>query len=392
MKNSRNQWILILILLSTVFGFFRNTKLHASTVSFGLQQRSNAYWIQDGNSKPIPNINESTELPYGSKVGIEFIIKNANGKVQVNISVRLKEALQHYEYYSGVLKINGVNASDAQYQAFINNEGLKMELGNYESSIYIEVMTIGSQHNKIATDLDIYSSEVNYGLNRIVCEHAFRGYFSSLKTYTIRFFGRFEELLSVQTIKENEKAIVPEVSLTGYNMIGFNSKRDGQGMFYNPNIGVQENQDYYAVFDIMKFNVNYYVDGELFTTRVVNYGNDAEELIPQSKKNNKFIKWDKDLTSIKSDLDVYAVFEKDKVGRANFKLKHSMSGNDKIEKEKNFMIAFSLDDTVNEKKHIKEIVYMNHERDKDYYICLVVVAIGLSNVLFTLLTPNIKKE
>lgn len=392
MKKNRGWFIIIFLLINTVFGLFANVKIQASTVSFNLQQDADAYWIQEGNPRAIPGVNEAISIPYGSKIGMYITVRNTSGNVHSNATIHLKESLQYYDYYPGVLKVNGVSLSHAQYQAFVSSEGLVLDIGNNPTTIYIELMSVGSQRNKISADLDISSSEVNYGLKRVVCEHAFSGRFSFLQAHTVRFFGASGELLSSQILNENEKAIAPPITLVGHDFIGFNTNKDGQGVFFDANNGIHQTQDYYAIFDIKKFKVNYYVEGELFATRIVNYDNNAEELIPPSKKNNKFIRWNADLTSVKQNIDVHAVFENDRKGQVHFQLKHSIGGNNSIEQLKNYMIAFSSDKVTNDENYINEVVYMKPKNKSEYYIGLIIVSIGISNALFSLLSPNYKKN
>lgn len=67
-----------------------------------------------------------------------------------------------------------------------------------------------------------------------------------------------------------------------------------------------------AEFEINKYEVKFYKDGELLETQTVEHG--AAAVLPANpvKEGHKFVKWDKYLGSVKGDLTVNAEFEKNK--------------------------------------------------------------------------------
>ncbi len=64
-----------------------------------------------------------------------------------------------------------------------------------------------------------------------------------------------------------------------------------------------------AIFEVLKYEVKFLVDGVIFETQFVEVGSDVKASSEPKKEGYKFIGWDKDLTNITSDLEINAIFE-----------------------------------------------------------------------------------
>lgn len=59
-----------------------------------------------------------------------------------------------------------------------------------------------------------------------------------------------------------------------------------------------------------EFEVKFVVDGNIISSEKVKYGEDATEVAVPSKEGYNFVKWDKEFTNVKSDLEINAIYEK----------------------------------------------------------------------------------
>lgn len=280
--------------------------LKAATVVFKLKQSSIAYWNDQGNLKSI----ENNVIPNGSTIQLNISIANDNGNINSQVSILEKEGLSFQSYYDGVLKINGKNVNQAQYQELINEGGLGIRLTQQATTISLQMTLQTANINRISIDTKVFSAEVNAGVNPYYCEHSFYGEFVSQPNYLVNFYSLNNELLSSQSVDGKTNVELPLYELEGYDFQGFNTMKDGSGLFFNGGL-VTSSMNLYAIAWIKQFEVTYYVDNKVYEKRIVNFGEDAENIMISNKKNNKFLGWKGSLKNIRSDINVYAQFEKD---------------------------------------------------------------------------------
>ncbi len=122
-------------------------------------------------------------------------------------------------------------------------------------------------------------------------------YYQSVKFYVD---GR---LYAEQSVLRGDDAVVPAAP----EKLGHSFKEWDKAI-----TNVMEDLAVNAVFEKNKYEVKFYKDGELLETQTVEHG--AAAVLPANpvKEGYKFVKWDKYLGSVKGDLTVNAVFEKNK--------------------------------------------------------------------------------
>ncbi len=111
------------------------------------------------------------------------------------------------------------------------------------------------------------------------------------------------KLIAEQSVLRGDDAVAP----ANPEKLGYTFKKWDK-TFTN----VMEDLVVNAEFEINKYEVKFYKDGELLETQTVEHGAAAVLPANPAKEGHKFIKWDKYLDSVKSDLTVNAEFEKNK--------------------------------------------------------------------------------
>lgn len=121
------------------------------------------------------------------------------------------------------------------------------------------------------------------------------------KTFSVKFYDESDTLIKEEIVEYGSSAIAPsDLTKEGHSFIGWDTD------FTN----VLANLVIYPVFESQKFTVNFYDEsGKLLKEEVVDYGTSAEGITAPDKEGYKFIRWDEDTNNIKSNLDVYPIYE-----------------------------------------------------------------------------------
>ncbi|MDL2276796.1 hypothetical protein LJC02_03985 [Breznakia sp. OttesenSCG-928-G09] len=299
----------ISVVFSLLTGIF---SVEAKEVYFDLSLSSSAKVISA--SGQAYSLESTTDVPYGSTVKITMNVVNHSGVVDSKILFIEKEGIKFKDYYKGVLKINGRNASQDEYTSYLNS-GKAIALNGTKTTYELEVITIGSSRDKISVDMKISSSGITMGDKSETYEHSFRGKFAFNNTTHIVNFYDGEILLKQVKVKNNQVVDAPIVSKNGYNFLGFNTQLDGKGFFYNGE-KIKKSMNLYATFVIKQYRVSYYVDNELYYQTFVNYGEDGEAIVGPKKSNNTFLGWSENLHNITEDTVVYALYQKDEISKS----------------------------------------------------------------------------
>lgn len=314
--------------------FLLGTTNSVSANSLLLEQTSTASIIVD---EQLVSVAASTVVPYGTTVQLDFSIHN-DSNISTFIGFERKYGFDFLGYYPGVLKIDGRNLDLDEYAAFIGDQGVACGLRSIPIKISLQVKATGSAHGKISGDLRVSSKEIYSGMNPSRTEHTFPGVYSFPSNYQVSFYGVEKELIQSHSVLENDTVGIPGYEKYGYQLVGFNSQRDGSGYYYFGE-KIVSTQKFYAVLEKKQFNVNYYIGDSLVATQKVLYQEEAPMVQVPDKKGKKFLKWDKDLSNITKDVDVYAVYEGDYKKLVIVEMKSN--GNSMIEKRKTMNIKMA---------------------------------------------------
>lgn len=299
------------ILVGGLINITHTNEIEATTVKFNLQHTSSMKWQNGDVLSTVPSASSEKSIPGKSKLVIYLTINNNSGDIKSNISFLRKEGFQYYSYYSGVLKINGINATETQYNKFINKSGVETTLGSATQNYELSVESTGSSTQKVMGDLKIQSSSVTSGRNTYTYEQVFYGNFDYPKTYTVNFYDETGSLITQTTVYQNENVELPVFTKDGYTFLGFNSLPTGKGDFFD-GTNITKNWDVYATYEQIQHQVNFYVDGELYKSIYVLHGDDINDIKNPSLDNKVFKEWDGDLKNITEDREIHAIFDDEK--------------------------------------------------------------------------------
>ena len=141
--------------------------------------------------------------------------------------------------------------------------------------------------NKVTRDLDIY------------------GVYEA-KIYTVRFFDSNKNLINEQLVKHGETAVAPsddEMAVEGLNFLGWDKTFDN----------VTSDLDVYSMYDYVFYTVRFFDNNNnLINEQLVKHGETAVEPSEEERcvVGYEFVEWNCNFNNIKSDLDVYGIYEK----------------------------------------------------------------------------------
>lgn len=124
----------------------------------------------------------------------------------------------------------------------------------------------------------------------------------------INFYDEKGSLLSSQELAYGTEIQVPTVLKDGYNFIGFNTQPDGSGEYLKSNIATTSN-NYYAIYHVITYQVDYYVDNTLIHSETVAYGSNAPNIEVPIREGYLFEGW-KGLEDIREDCIIYGTYTK----------------------------------------------------------------------------------
>lgn len=330
MKNKSKILVLFGII---VCNFFFISRVEGNV--FDTNQSSNGYYV-DGTS--LTPLSSQTNVPYGASVQLHFNVTDLSDN-QIIAKFERTYGMEYLTYYSGILQIDGRVASQQEYSQFIST-GTSVTCANQQTTIVLTVKAVGSSQGKITGSLSIMIPNESSSMKTQKLEHIFYGNYAFPKEHNVQFYHE-DTLLSKQNIKDGNTPTLPSLSdVEGYTFIGFNTQKDGLGSYYQ-NDGIHENMNLYAIYQKKQYTVNYYVDGELFHSEQVYYMEQPKSITLDKEEGRTFLKWDRSLGTITSDVDVYAIFESENEEELKNTLRFRIT--DKQYSEKN---------TITEKSHI----------------------------------------
>ena len=313
MKKLKSKQVLLLFIILAIFGM-SNKNIIASMPSeeessYVNRNYSCLHWDFYGTGmhlSDIPPIGSNTNVPKGSDMVLHMYFWNA-----VNTSIRLEglEGLDFLPYEEGVLRIyryleNNLVIYDAtkeEYEAFLSN-GLDADMqGTTKMLFTLKAKTNSSSPTLIKTKIT-ESYEDGRKIERIQDFPGNYEYFHRVNVYD------GNEVINFVEYNEMKPLNLPVLEKEGYDFLGYNYQKDGNGKYYN-NEAVYESFDLYAIYRKKTFEVNYYVDGKVYEKRQVEYGGNVEILQVISDDSRVFKGWNGNLINVTSNRDVHAIFE-----------------------------------------------------------------------------------
>ena len=119
--------------------------------------------------------------------------------------------------------------------------------------------------------------------------------------YQVSFYDFNNQLIETKEVVYGESVTAPNVEeVEGYNFVGWSENLEH----------VFSNLEVKAIYEGILFTVTFYDgNGDVYEEISVLYGKDVESITPPELEGYKFIKWDKDLTNVLSNLEVYPEYE-----------------------------------------------------------------------------------
>jgi hypothetical protein len=273
------------LLITIVSIFSMNiTNIHANS---NITCKVTLYRNTSDGLQEIPKGFDFKNLHDKETIRLRYDIKNTGEPVTINI---------HFPTGKGIEIIPLTST-----ERILLTDSLSLEVDasiHKDASIITSQIVIEATHSneEITSHAFSFQHKTKYSMNNKEKEH------------TVNFYGMNNKLLSTQKITNNQVAKVPSYTVPGYQIVGFNTKRDGSGMYYN-NTTITGNQNFYAIYKALVYTVYYHVDNEVYQTKEVTYDSDTIYIEAPSKKNKNFIGWYGQLTNVKEDIHVYAIYK-----------------------------------------------------------------------------------
>lgn len=140
--------------------------------------------------------------------------------------------------------------------------------------------------NEFKADLELTSDVTLYALWEV-------------NKFKVKFLVN-DEVIKEEDVEYGKGATAPTTpTLTGYTFDKWDKDFSS----------VKDNLEVKAIFIANKYNVKFIVDDEEIASRMVEYGADAVAPSDPELEGYTFVRWDKDFTNVKEDLEVTAIFE-----------------------------------------------------------------------------------
>ena len=120
-------------------------------------------------------------------------------------------------------------------------------------------------------------------------------------TFTVNFYDEENNVIKTEEIKYGESCIAPNnIEKEGYDFLGWDKE------FTN----VKTNLDVKPILKVQTFTVNFYnANDDIIKTEIVEYGKNATAPNNPSKDECVFVGWDKEFSNIRTNLDIKPIFE-----------------------------------------------------------------------------------
>lgn len=255
---------------------------------------SSVFVFEDSNYKEVSDT-DLLNLNDGEKVKLQFTLSSDN---EVNAELAIDE-LSGFKQ-TGTIKVDGKEVED--------KESIRIKITSDKVVVDVEG-TIDYNKGKFKSSIRLTTNENN---KEQVQTFGFKYYIEGEETkqqqFTVNFYGASGELVSSINAKKNEYITAPDYEIIGYNVIGFNERKDGSGTYFVSN-KVTDDANYYAVYQPKTFTVEYYVEDKLYTTKKVEYNNAAYFIDAPEIEGKEFVEWIGLLDNVNNNIKVYAVYK-----------------------------------------------------------------------------------
>ncbi|MBR2138986.1 MAG: SH3 domain-containing protein [Bacilli bacterium] len=119
--------------------------------------------------------------------------------------------------------------------------------------------------------------------------------------YIVKYYDALGEVLLETEVNYGEKVDAPNApEKEGYIFKGWSAKSDN----------VTNDLSIYPIYEIIVYTVTFYDEfGSVIAEQYIEYGKSATSPTLPPKEGYKFVKWDEKITNIKSNLEVYPIYE-----------------------------------------------------------------------------------
>lgn len=168
---------------------------------------------------------------------------------------------------------------------------IKTEIVKYGENVVGITLPFVEGHNFIGWDKDLNNIKSDLDVYPIYEKN----------TYLVKFYDEKANLIKTESVLYGESVIGETLpNKEGFNFIGWDKDLTN----------IKNNLDVYPIYEIIKYTVKFYgFNKELLKTEIVEYGCNAVGIGNLNVEGYIFTGWDKDFSNVKSNLDVYPVFE-----------------------------------------------------------------------------------
>ena len=248
--------------------------------------------------------NGSLNAPEVSKDGhtFKYWSEEPNGK-EYDLSTKVTKDITLYSVY----EIN-------KYTVTFINEKEKYDEQEIEYGENIKVPTSPSKEYYTFKYWSLEENGDSYDLNTKVTKDITLYSVYDINKYTVTFIDKGKEI-DKQELEAGSLVIAPKVSMEGYTFKYWSEKENGKE--YNLNLPITRNLTLYSVYEINKYNVEFYDSNKLIKTIKVDYDNtiNSNEVPTVSKIGYTFTGWTEnnknfDFTiKIKENKKLYSKYE-----------------------------------------------------------------------------------
>ena len=248
--------------------------------------------------------NGSLTAPKVSKEGhtFKYWSEETNGK-EYDLSTKVTKDITLYSVY----EIN-------KYTVTFINEKEKYDEQEIEYGENIKVPTIPSKEYYTFKYWSLEENGDSYDLSTKVTKDITLYSVYDINKYTVTFIDKGKEI-DKQELEAGSVVIAPKVSMEGYTFKYWSEKEKGKE--YNLNLPITRNLTLYSVYEINKYNVEFYDSNKLIKTIKVDYDNtiNSNEVPTISKIGYTFTGWIENnknfdfTTKIKENKKLYSKYE-----------------------------------------------------------------------------------